>query len=673
MNSELTIDLLKMCEVIPATAKAGTEELYKNAIEKADLSLADYLTIRDLLEASGHSDEPLQALLICMFLTLDEGSLCLKLAPESLKRRLDIFAGEKADKLCKAIIQSIGEGRYGELIGSSLDEYKPLIMRKEKGGPYLYFQKYLTHELSLKTHLDGFLAGAGGTLDVSDGTFKKHILDVLEKRPMRAKSGKPITLNNEQTIALALGLLKGFTIVSGGPGTGKTSIVITLLRLLTRCGVKPDRIRLAAPTGRAAQRMTDTIRKGIASIASPEKADKLLEGMAGSTIHRLLKYNPSANRFIYNKRNKLPADIVIIDEVSMVDVELMAKLLEALAPRTKVVFLGDKDQLPSVEAGAVLADLMPRQAAAAFTKKTADHVASLMPGIRIAPEKAPKPTALTDRIVILNESYRSETGILEIAQRVNEQDESVIDKIPLLSIRKDAGLDWSGGGARFIEDESADVERFHRVLASWVRHHYFTKHHKRADIALPYAELIKKGRETDLKDIFTYIEQARVLCPIRYGPFGTFGVNRYIGKLMREALDPGRFGRLFAGAPVMVTQNDYVKDLYNGEVGVVIRGRDGAYHAVFERSGGFISYPVDTLPPHELAFAITVHKSQGSEYDNVLVALPSDEAVRQLTKEIIYTALTRSRYLAVLYGSKAVLRKAISKKIERESGIRFWD
>ncbi|MBN1526501.1 MAG: exodeoxyribonuclease V subunit alpha [Candidatus Omnitrophica bacterium] len=673
MDNELTIDLLKECEVIPAAAKAGVEALYKNAVEKADLPFADYLTIRDLLGASGYSDEPLHALLVSMFMALDEGSLCLKLTPESLKRRLGIFAGERAGELAEKIAHGLKENRYKALIGDSLDEYKPLILRNEGGGPYLYFQKYLTHELSLKTCLDGLLSGPGGALDVPDNILKKHILEVLQKKPMRAKSGKTITLNNEQRMALALGLLKGFAIVSGGPGTGKTSIVITLLRLLTRCGVKPDRIRLAAPTGRAAQRMTDTIRKGIASIASPEKADKLLEGMAGSTIHRLLKYNPSANRFIYNRMNKLPADIVIIDEVSMVDVELMAKLLEALAPQTNVLFLGDKDQLPSVEAGAVLADLMPRQAAATFTRKTAGRIASLMPGIRAAQEKTAKTGALTDRIVILNESYRSETGILEIAQKVNEQDESVIDRIPLLPIRKDGGVDWPVGGARFIEDAGADIERFRGILRSWMRRHYFTKHLKRADITLPYAELIKRAREEDLKDIFAYIEQARVLCPVRYGPFGSFSVNRHIAKLMRETLDPGRYGRLFAGAPVMVTQNDYVKDLYNGEVGVVLRGRDGSHHAYFERSGGFIPYPVDTLPPHELAFAITVHKSQGSEYDNVLVALPPDEGARQLTKEIIYTALTRSRYLAAIYGSKAVLRKAISGKIERESGIRFWD
>lgn len=682
MNSELTIDLLKMCEVAPAQAKGDTDELYIKAIESSGLSFADYLTIRDISLASGYDDEPLQALLIAMFMALDEGSVCLKLAPEALKKRLGLFAGERAGELCNEIGRNISEDRYAGLIGDSPDQYKPLVVQKGKGASYLYFHKYLTYELSLKRSLDGLLSSSGTALRIPAGELKKHIHEVLEKKPMRTKAGGTISLNNEQRMALALALLKDFIIISGGPGTGKTSIVIALLRLLARSGFNPDRIRLAAPTGRAAQRMTDAICTSIRSIVSPDKADKALEHVAGSTIHRLLKYNPAANRFVYNKHNRLPADVVIIDEVSMVDVVLMAKLLEALAPGTKAIFLGDKDQLPSVEAGAVLADLMPRQAEAVFTKKAAGEIAGLIPGVSVSTAKAAG--VLTDRITILKDNYRSDKSILDIARRVNEQDGSVVEKIPLLAIQRDGSVPWSELGPRLIEDEAADIERFRRILASWTKHHYFTAHHTRKDIALSYAELIKRGGQVDLgkladkqnkeliKPIFTYIEQARVLCPVRRGPFGTFSVNRYIARLMREALDPRRFGPSFAGAAIMVTQNDYVKDLFNGEVGVILRSNDRIHHAIFERSDGFISYPVDALPPHELAFAVTVHKSQGSEYDNVLIALPSDEDAGQLTKEIVYTALTRARYLAVIYGSKDVLRKAVAEKIERESGIRFW-
>lgn len=680
MNNEAMTKLLSTCEVIP---KAEASPLFENAARRLELPFADYLTIRDLKQLSGCSGEALDALLLALFGALAEGSLCLKMEEDALKRRLAAFIEEGAGELAGKIVDEFSKGRYKGLIGSSPDDYMPLIARNDAAGSFLYFQKYLKYERALKRLLDELIDASGTGLEVGEDKIRKHMQEVLDKKPMCLGSGEPVTLNSLQKLSLALALLKNFVIISGGPGTGKTLVVIALLRLLVRCGIDPRRIQLAAPTGRAAQRMTDTIRMALVSIESPSKDDEKLSEISGATIHRLLRYDPANNRFRYNAANRLQADVIIIDEVSMVDVVMMARLLEAAAPGAKVILLGDKDQLPSVEAGAVLADLIPRHAEAVFTKKTSDAIRRLIPGLVMPSGRTSG--RLTDRIVVLEQNYRSESKILEAAKSVNEEDPALVEKIPAIRLSDKGDISWPQRGAYLIDTGAPDDRKFRAVLGSWADRHYLSPHLKDRAIKLTYAQLIKKAGEIDpeklsgpaakkaLEDIFAYIDQARVLALVRYGPFGSFSANRHIARLLRGKLDPGRRGDIFAGAIIMVAQNDYVKGLFNGDVGFVLKSSSGSYYCVFRRMGSFISYPADTLPPHELAFATTVHKSQGSEYDCVLVALPSDEDSRQLTKEIVYTALTRARDLAVIYGQKAVLSKAVIRKIERQSGISFWD
>lgn len=664
--------------------------LYRAAVEReAPLAPADHMTVRDLMRLSGHGGEEVQALLTAMFLAINEGSICLRFDEASLAKKLGLLLDDgPARELARRLVSQDPPVSCPGLVSSDEKDYKPLVFARTPGGAFLYFQKYPHYEIALKTALRA-LVGARPEQPAKLPAVQAALADVLEKRPLRY-AGKPVVLNDEQRIAACLPLLQNLVIISGGPGTGKTSIVITILRCLARLGIAADRIRVTAPTGRAARRLTDAVRLGLASVgATLAAADAGLAAIAESTIHRLLGYNPRRNAFFYTAENPLPVDVVVVDEVSMVDIVLMARLLEAVPPGAKVILLGDKDQLPSVEAGAVLADLIPGDEQALFSEEMRRILGVLAPGVRIAGPSAPGAGAgmATDRLVILKESYRSGAGILEVARRVNGQDAAVADDIPLLQ-GSGKRLEWPDprtGGVAFLDAAPGDIREWRRVLDAWISRSCFSRHETKKGIAHTYAECVAKARSLDLsrydaedrddilRSIFAYLEQGKILAFMKRGMCGTYWTNRYIARRLAPVLDrAGRYGA-FAGSPVMITENDQVHGLYNGDVGVILRGKDGSHRAVFQRQGGFATLGVSELPSWEPAFAITVHKSQGSEYDSVLLALPQDASNRLQSKEIVYTALTRARYFAAIYGSRDVLRAAVSRRVERQSGLKLWE
>lgn len=577
---------------------------------------------------------------------------------------------------------------YPELVAAGEAGYKPFVLKEIKGGKFLYFQKFPRYEAELKKAIDAHIASRAKE-PLSASKIRSVFKEVLEDNPMQ-RGAAEIELNDEQKIAVCLSLLKDFVIISGGPGTGKTSIVITLLRCLARCGVDPANIRLAAPTGRAAHRLKDSIRRGLSSMKSVTAPDAGLTEVKESTVHRLLGYNPSKDSFTYNAGNPLPADVVIIDEVSMIDIVMMARLFEALKSGAKVVLLGDKNQLPSVEAGAVLADLMPEEEDAVFSAAMRKEIAGIVPSLEKtfsagagAASKKSSSALLTDRVVILKRSYRSEKSILDIAARVNEQDEAVVDDIPAITIKKFAA-ESAKGGCLLMESGPADTVEWLSVLDLWISRQYLNPHMTMPDTKGSYRDLVAKAAKMDLSQrdvtdvdktlewIFACLDQGKILAFVRHGPFGVIQINRHIARRLRPVFDRNPRDAVFSGMPIMITENDHVHELYNGDVGVVLRGRSGVYRAVFPRLGAFITLPLSELTGYEPAFAVTVHKSQGSEYGAVLLALPPDEKNRLLSKEIVYTGLTRAVRLVVIYGSKQVLRAAIRRKVERESGIALW-
>jgi exodeoxyribonuclease V alpha subunit len=641
------------------TATPELAGLLAASMDGASLALNDLYTLRDWLEISEcPPQDELLALLALLMLALDEGSLCVTLEPAALRRRLgDLIDDAAADAWVPRLLAAVEAQDWSRLVGASADDARPVILHRQGTRRYLYFQKYLLAEID-------FQARFGRRLQIppTQGDPKRWsaiLREVLDQQPLMA-AGAPMRPDDDQQAALGMALNRGFALISGGPGTGKTAIVVTLLRCLVRGGYAPEQIALAAPTGRAAQRLTDALRAGLASLtplqASP---DTQLLPLAATTLHQLLGYNPALNLYRRHVENPIPADIVIVDEVSMVGLVLMAQLLGALRPTTKLILLGDKDQLPSVDAGAVLAHLVP-----------AEHDLGSLRSLR-------------DHVVLLRTNHRSQPAIRAAAQAINAQDIGVIERVPSVTPpREPQARFWreleSQGGCWLWEQQAATVAELKGILDQWIWHSFLGTTTEDFDFVMEVKRCVIADEEAPemwarVQRLFRHLERTRLLTLIREGPWGCEDINRYCEQMLRPRLDAESRGLLFAGAPVLITRNDPVRQLYNGDVGLTLRSSGGGLRVVFPRANEFLTVAADTLPPHELGYALTVHKSQGSEYGQVLVMLPPSGGRRLLTKELVYTAITRAKHLAILCGTKDALCHAISRRVLRESGLLNWN
>ncbi len=445
-------------------------------------------------------------------------------------------------------------------------------------------------------------------------------------------------------------MTKRFSVISGGPGTGKTTTVAKILVLLLEQSGIDLEIALAAPTGKAAARLKESIisskNKGSSEPGYLDCPDRVKEAIPeeASTLHRLLGFISGSPYFRHDQENPLTADIVVVDEASMVDMALMSKLLQALLPRTRLILLGDKNQLASVEAGAVLGDICDTGNIHSFSKKFCrDFKEVTGGGILVFPEGSDNPS-ISDCIVQLQTSYRFDenSGIEALSRAVNTGDRAKAETI--LTSGKYTDLVWKplpGDLMRTIEDT------------------------------------VIKGYESYLKSledpgsIFDLFDRFRILCALREGPFGVIAVNRLAERILKNAGLINPVGRWYEGRPVMITRNDYTLNLFNGDVGIVLRDPETGDHRVFfPLSGGEYRkiHPV-RLPEHETVFAVTVHKSQGSEFDSVSLVLP-DRDTPVLTRELLYTGITRARDNVEISGTLDVFKMAVSRRIERTSGLR---
>lgn len=646
------LDKLIDLEILQEQAGDDIRDIYACS-QDLELPFLDYMTARDLLEFGGYEgDVALIAILMAMFGALKQGSLCLNLDESRLYAGLqDFLEDKKSREITRRFLSGLLNDKYKRLITRNSDNYLPLILDESNGRKLLYFQKFYVHEKSLEDQVETLLHGKN-SLSVSDKEIEFLIGDIFspELSIRISKHGKPIDRDSCQVDAIRLSLGSQFSIISGGPGTGKTSLMVNILRCLVRAGIPTEHILIGAPTGRAAQRMTEAVQYSINTIRNPSDMDIELLNLKGSTLHKILRYRRHSHDFYYRDTNPLPASAIILDEVSMVDVVMMDKFLKAVDPaKTKLIFLGDKDQLPSVDAGAVFAEMIPD-------------------GIRAERFK--------DRLILLEKVYRSGENLLRLAEQINQ------GKGPeFTSVSFESALNIDTDKWAFVRPEG--IREWEQDLRLWTQHHYlspFNKHDKSFLDLISEAggigtdQLINSdsGREI-LHQCFAVIKRARILSLVRNGIFGCIGINSRITQHLKSVFGPyaGPEKRFFAGAVIMITRNDYSKELFNGDVGIVIRDANGDYRAFFPRFDSYIGLAMDLLPPWEHAFAMTVHKSQGSEFDDVLLVLPEDEKHRLLTREIVYTGITRAKKRVVLYGTESALRTAFQRKIERHSGL-MW-
>jgi exodeoxyribonuclease V alpha subunit len=665
----------ELCMFTDKKPATSADSVLGQAATNDCLSAVDFLAIRDIMESAERFDEDLALLLTTAFFELDKGSVCLRVNHDSLSPLARRICGSRKDDLVDCIVDELkllrmGKGRWRDVIGISEDEFKPLILIENSGVEHLYFQRNMVNSLALQKRLGTLCDGPVVPL-----TEPEELVKILTA----VLAEQPHPLNHRQRLAVGTAALQRFSIVSGGPGTGKTSIIVALLQCMIRCDIPLDQIKAVAPTGRAAQRMSESVRGLLGE--NVNELDKPLLDMSYQTLHSLLRYDPTRNGFRHNEDYPLAVKAVIVDEVSMVDVEMMAALLGALPEDARVIFLGDKDQLPSVEAGAVLADLIPVDSQFPITPGFQTQLQSLVGESALSLAVQDGDSAMKNRITVLDTSYRSEQSILTLARLVNEGDRGALLSMEKLSLQK-LGLPFGeiGHGAFHCDCTTASRERVRKILDSWAVDHYLTA----TDVN--WLELLAQASAMDLTDLtapsdsvvamlddlFIHLVSAQILTLTRHGNHGVGGINSYLTARLKPICDPDCRGRYFHGEPILVQRNDRNWGLFNGDVGIVLRGADNHYRAIFKRMNTYVSLGLDLLPATNPAFAMTVHKSQGSEYGRVVLMMPPKEDSPLLCREILYTGITRAKNAVVMIGTEKVIAAAVSRKNHREGGMRLW-
>ncbi len=424
-------------------------------------------------------------------------------------------------------------------------------------------------------------------------------------------SSPPGTRQHE---AALLALTTRVAVIAGGPGTGKTHTIAALLAALA-AGEEFPTVAVAAPTGKAAARLGEALDAMAQDIADDRIAERLAT-VVPSTIHRLLGWTWDRARFAHSERNRLPHDLVIVDEMSMVSLPMAAKLLAAVRDDATVVLVGDPDQLESIEAGTVLADIVS------------------------AGQETEAPIA--NHVVVLDRVHRFEedSAIADFAAAV--RDGNADQAIELLR----AGSDHVTWAEDRRSREFDDI--WSRLLEQRIR-------------------LVELAGAGDGPGALAALQELAVLCARRNGPQGVSGWGREIERALDERFTGLRWGSdWYPGRPVMITKNDYTQDLWNGDIGVCVETAEGM-RVLFDRAGGR-ELPPSHLGEHTTVHAMTIHKSQGSQFDEVAVVLPGEES-RLLTRELLYTAVTRARKRVNIIGSEAVVRAAVERSVQRASGL----
>jgi exodeoxyribonuclease V alpha subunit len=505
--------------------------------------------------------------------------------------------------------------------GAGADPAHPLRLV----GSWLYLDRYWAEEVQVARALRAL--GAEAAVGVDGDLLADGLARLFPSDPQ-----------GRQALAAGTAVRRRFAVVAGGPGTGKTTTVATIVALLceqaaaTGSGAFPL-IALAAPTGKAAARLQEAVRSQAGELAiAPEVRERLLE-LPAFTIHRLLGWRPGSNsRFRHDRDQRLAHDVVIVDETSMVSLSLMARLIEALRSGARLILVGDPGQLASIEAGAVLGDIVGPAAAAGLA------------GAEVATAGA------REGIVVLDRVHRFGGGIAALATAIRAGDgDGVMD---LLRSERD-DVTWLDVDVALGDDALPAVRE--PALAA----------------ARETVQAAQAGRARAALDA---LGAFRILCAHRRGPYGvatwTARMEAWLSAEL-EGFDPE--DRWYVGRPLLVNENDYELRLNNGDIGVVVRTAEGRVACAFARGEETVAFSPSRLSALDTVYAMTIHKSQGSQFDAAAVLLP-EPGSRILTRELLYTAATRARRHLILAGTEETIRAAVARPVARASGLgrRLW-
>jgi exodeoxyribonuclease V alpha subunit len=614
------------------------------------------------LEPALEADEriALIVLILVSLVALQEGSTRFPvtgpLSAAPMRRVLNTLCGEgfgegAINTIATAIEILLQSNRAPAVVGPREDDYKPLLYI----APYIVHQSVYCCERELAIRLAALLSTHPE--EQPDAERLARALQDVVTRPVIVQ-GKRIVMSDEQCSVVSASARAGLTVISGGPGTGKTSIVVAIMRLMVRLGVAPSQIALTAPTGKAAYRIGECVSESLTRIEDRDAVDQALldARLEPSTIHRLLSYSPDSGRFRHHRNNPLSAKVVIVDEGSMLDVTLMERLVNAIQPGARLILLGDANQLPSVAAGSVFRDLVP------------------------SGEDGPGPLDSASMRLEVNHRMKSDDAsgrsILLAARAINDGDTNLlnlVDEAPIVVRRSSpeelafAGVEFLAGTPRelgpFLDRWYADQVREGKEAAELIKREYVER-----DGGFDDADCDR------LRRLFSHVGKSRILCVTRVFETGADRINARLHSRAAESAGVAAERIPFVvGEPLIVLRNDYERGLFNGDNGIMlwVRRASGAQipMAIFPRGANFVAFRFEALREFvELGYAMTVHKAQGSEFDSIAIVLP-EKPVAVLTRELIYTAVSRSRTSVVIVGEESVLSNAIVTRVERFSGL----
>jgi exodeoxyribonuclease V alpha subunit len=592
----------------------------------------------------GQDSLTLGVMVLALMIAQRQGSTCLPLDPSAkgvLRPlvteivRLAHLPSEHAGALVRAITRLTGMPGFDCVVGVA-DQRLPLVVDDNS----LYTERARWLEDRVARRLAARITTPAVNLDA--------VLADLAARPTAA------TLSDEQTSAVRTALAGRLAIVTGGPGTGKTLVAATIVRGLARLGV--SQIALAAQTGKAANRITQVIAEQLAAIGAPSEIDRALAAAppVAQTLHRLLGYR--GERFAHHAQSPLPVGAVIVDEASMIDLELMDALLDALPASAPLILIGDAHQLPAIDAGQILADL-------------ADPFG---PAMR--------------QLAVLAKSYRMDISdpngraVYEAAQAVHDGEIQRLftgkaKKRPLATARTPGALTFAAVEWVETTDAKKDAQDLTLQAAEALWHHFEgPRTLTAAERVFRFVDgAIDPSQADELERLWRLLGRARVLTVTRALPTGSLAINAHLHDLALARMTVTGRPELVPGEPVMITANDYHRGLFNGDQGIIVRADEGLgrhhYRAVFRVGGALRPFAIEALRDRlELSWALTVHKSQGSELDAIALILPHDD-LPLVTRELIYTGITRARSGAAIVGNRALLVAAGKRRALRCSGL----
>ncbi|SNS92318.1 exodeoxyribonuclease V subunit alpha [Rhodococcoides kyotonense] len=598
--------------------------------EAGILAAADVHVALRLASLGGETSDDVMFATALAVRAVRSGSVCL-----DLHRLRDIPVDEESDVDVEALpwpelADVLAALRASPLVvGGDRGPLRPLRLVDTDEGELLYLDRYFLQERTIRHVLDS----RGLTRpDVDTDTVRQQLNSLFvddEKQPTLAP--------DRQRIAAALAATQWTAVIAGGPGTGKTHTVARVLAMFVRQLGPSIRIGLAAPTGKAAARLQESVTEQSEELGLPD-------GLTAMTLHRLLGWQRgSKSRFRHNASNRLPYDVIVVDETSMVSLTMMSRLLEAVRADTRLILVGDPDQLTSVDAGAVLADLVARPVRGTLGPDLETLISADLDA-RDDPHEAALSSAERDRlgsgVVRLSRGRRFGGAIAELAVAVRDG-------------RSDRVMELLDGNDEQLSFHApTDLDALH------------------TDILGTAAAVTAAARVGDASEALAKLETHRLLCAHRQGPFGVQDWARrameWVGEASGAFLDPSRW---YAGQPLLVTANDHEARIYNGDTGVVVDVGDGALMAAFQRGSEPQLVHPNVLSSVQTVYAMTIHRSQGSQYDTVSVMLPA-QASSLLTRELLYTAITRARHHVRIIGTEAAVRAGVERQVLRASGLR---